>query len=189
MDYIADLHTHSPYSRATSPRGNPERAGRLGAGQGNPGDRHRRLHPSRLVSVPQGGTGAGRAGAVPAEGRGGDRLAAAGGSAGSDPGPVSALGRDQQHLQTPRRGAQGPQPALRARFRLRRADERHPGGHRQHRVRRPPDPGAGQPRSAGDPAGAGAGGFPGAGPHLDPLVLPVRLQVRLRQPSRRVSAT
>ena len=170
--------TISPICTPTPPIPGPRVPGNLtgrwlGAGQGNPGDRHRRLPPSTAGLRPEEAL-AGAAVRLKDE----DTFPPCAASAA--PTPVRfLLGR--RSAASTNATAQSSQTTVRARFRLGRAAERHSGGHRQYRVRWPPDPEAGQPiswRSAHPPD------VP-VPAHVWTPVLPVRLPFRLQHRSAR----
>ena len=61
--YIADLHIHSRFSRATSRDGDAAPSGLVGPAKGHPTGGHRGLHPPRLAGGAAGAAGARRRGA------------------------------------------------------------------------------------------------------------------------------
>ena len=141
MRFHADLHVHSKYSRATSRDLDLEHlahwAGRKGIGVVGTGDF---THPVWLRRA-QGQARAGRARPVPPARRHRAAVAATLPAACRAPRALHARGGDLHHLQEGRPHPQDPSPDLRAR--LRRPPTACParlGAHRQHRLRRAPDP-------------------------------------------------
>ena len=173
--YIADLHIHSRFSRATSKDGDLPPPGLVGPAKGHPNGGHRGLHPPRLARRAAGAAGARRRGRLyPAPGFA---------PAGCRPGrgaPVRYHRGDQLHLQAPRQNPESPQPDPAALSGGGGRALRPAGGHRQHPLRRTAHSGAGQP----GPAGADPGHLPGRGihprSHLDAPLRSVWRLLRLR---------
>ena len=152
----------------------------MGAAQGRAGRRHRRRRPSGMAGRGPGQARSGRGGTVPAEARVRGRGGGPGARLLPRHRPLPDRRRDQQHLQEIRPHPQGAQHRL---FPLLPGDGEPPGGagqDRQHPLGRTADPGAGQPRPAGDRACDRRSLPPDPRSHLDPVVLHPGLQVRLR---------
>ena len=148
--YIADLHIHSKYSRATSRRLRRASSGPMGAPQGHRAGGHGGLYPSCLAvgaagkcwSLPEAVLYALRKEFAPAVRRGRR----------GRPRPLCGIRGDQHHLQEGRQDPEGASRDPAARAGGGRGPGPPAGSHRQHPFRRAAHSGAGQPGPAGNHA-------------------------------------
>src|SRR6186997_193705 len=176
MRFHADLHVHSKYSRATSRDLDLEHlaawAARKGIGVVATGDF---THPAWRAEL-----GEKLVAAEPGLYRLRDDIEKAVMAAVPQPGAFHARGRDLDHLQEGRAHSQNPPSDLCARSRNGRSHVGAARPHRQHRLRRPPDPGPGFARPLGNCARIRPARLSGAGAYLDALVRGARVAIGVR---------
>ena len=180
MKFYADLHIHSPYSRATSSSSRLDTSARVGADQGHPGDRHRRLPASGAVCRMQ--ENAPRRRERPLFAEKGVRAATDELSTPACSGTVRlhADRGDFEHLQKRRPRPESAQCRLFPVICGSGKNDYPAGTHRQPEIRRQADPRARLPQPARNRSRSRPGRHPDPGAYLDALVLGARVEKRLR---------